>query len=269
MEEYKLDYEQYLADAQICLKEVKDKTDAQSRAVKKLQMCLENGDVTALPKLFAVLREAAMEREGALERLESLAAGFNGQEYMASGDFAEQMLERCRELDVDVQGAFPVYEMFPCRVTINPDAQDVTVDRKRLACLRPMKLVGDIKKELDKLSKASFNASVFAKELAAAYDLAIIKACRKKPCADDAALYVLDLYNYLTPMKRYKKEYTKHNFAYDLARLYADQDLTLDDGRKIRFDTVRDAKKAIRILDNNGSEHFITTIRLVKPAYAN
>jgi len=259
-----LDYEQFLADAQICTKEIKDKTDIQSKAVKKLHNCLAGGDLSTLPKLFAALRDASREREEALGRLEALAAGFDGQEYMANGDFAEQMLEYCRRLEVDVQGSYPVYEMFPCRVTINPETQDVTVDRKHMQCLRPSKLVNDIKTELDKLSKASFNASAFAKELASAYDLAIIKASRKKAYAADSPIYLSELYDYLTPMRRHKKEYTRHNYAYDLARLYSVDDLALDDGRTMRFDTVRDAKKAIRILDSHGSEQFITTIRFYR-----
>ena len=256
-----MDYEQFLADALACAKGVKEKTDIQSRAVKNVQKCLAEGDLNALPKLFITLRDASQAREEALLRLETLTTGFNGQEYMSSGDFAEQMLECCHQLSVDVQGNFPVYEMFPCRVTINPETQDITVDRKKLQCLRPSKLVNDIKKEIDKLSKVSFNASAFAKELASAYDLAIVKTSRKKACAADAPMYLSDLYDYLTPMRRHKKEYTKHNFAFDLARLFAVNDISLDDGRSIRFDTVRDAKKAIRILDMNGNEHYITTIR--------
>ena len=259
-----MDYEQFLTDAQLCAKGVKEKTDVQSRAVKNVQKCLAEGDLYSLPKLFSTLRDASTAREEALIRLEDITSGFDGKEYMASGDFAAQMLEYCRQLDVDVQGTYPVYEMFPCRVTVNPETQDVTVDRKKMQCLRPSKLVNDIKKELDKLSKASFNASAFAKELAAAYDLAIIKASRKKPCSADSPVYLLDLYEYLTPMRWHKKEYTKNNYAYDLARLFATEDISLDDKRKMRFDTVRDAKKAIRILDSHGMEQFITTIRFYK-----
>jgi len=256
-----LDYEQYFADAQVFTKEIKLKTDAQSKNVKKIQKCIADGDVSALPKLFTALRDAAREREEALDRLQSLTEGFDGQQYMSSGDFTAQMLDNCSRLGVDVQGSFPVYEMFPYRVTVNPDAQDVTVDRKRLQCLRPSKLVSDIKTQLDKLSVVSFNAQLFLNELAAAYDLAIMKTARKKRCADDAPMYALDLYEVLTPMKRYKKEYTKHNYAFDLARLYAEDGITLDDKRMLRFDTARDLKKAIRILDRNGTEQFITTIR--------
>jgi len=256
-----LDYEQYYSDAQVLAKELKEKTDAQSRSVKKIQKYISDGDISALPKLFTALRDAAREREDTLVRLETLTEGFDGQEYMSGGDFTAQMLECCRQLGVDVQGSFPVYEMFPCRVTVNPETQDVTVDRKRLQCLRPSKLISDIKTELDKLSKAQFNTQIFVKELAAAYDLAIIKVSKKKRIADDAPMYAQDLYDVLTPMRRYKKDYTKHNFAYDLSRLYAEESVTIDDGRVLRFDTVRDTKKAIRILDRHGAEQLITTIR--------
>jgi len=256
-----LDYEQYYSDAQVFAKELKENTDAQSRNVKKIQKCISDGDINALPKLFTALRDTAREREDALGRLEVLTEGFNGQEYMSGGNFTAQMLECCRLLGVDVQGSFPVYEMFPCRVTVNPETQDVTVDRRRLQCLRPSKLISDIKIELDRLSRASFNSQLFVKELAAAYDLAIIKFSKKKRVADDAPMYAQDLYDVLTPMKRHKREYTKHNFVYDLSRLYAEESITLDDGRMLRFDTVRETKKAIRILDRNGAEQFITTIR--------
>jgi hypothetical protein len=259
-----LDYEAYFADAQVYAKELKDKTKAQTKAVNKILKCISDGDLNALPKLFATLRDTSRDREDAIGRLEALTEGFDGQEYMAGGDFAAQMIECCRQMGVDVQGSFPIYEMFPCRVTINPDAQDVTVDRKRLPCQRPSKLVGDIKAELDRLANVSFSAQSFAKELAAVYDVAIIKASRKKACTADAPIYAIDLYEALTPMKRYKKEYTRNNFAYDLAHLYAEESLVLDDGRTLRFDTARDARKAIRILDRHGAEQFVTTVRFCK-----
>ena len=257
-----MNYEQYYEEATVLAKEIKDKNATETKAVKKMIKCISDGDINALPKQFAAIKDNILDLVDNLNRLELITEEFDGQEYMSSGDFAKQMLDICNDLDVDVQGSFPVYEMFPCKVTINPDTQDVTVDRKRLSCLRPSKLINDIKSELDKLSKASFNVSNFAKELATAYDLAILKMSRKKLKAENSPVYLSDLYDLLTPMKRYKKEYTRHNFSYDLARLYNDDYNQLDDGRMLRFDSVRDNKKSIRILDKNGSEHFITTIRL-------
>ena len=258
-----MDYELFFNDAQPLIKEVKEKTALQSKTVNKVEKCILDGDLNALPKLFTVLRNATREREEALNRLEAYTETFDGREYIVSGDFSAQMIECCQQLGVDVHGSFPVYEMFPCRVTINAETQDITVDRKHLPYLRPLKVIGDIKKERDKLAKgsASFNAQQFAKELAAAYDIAIIKASKKKHCADNAPIYAHELYDILTPMKRYKKDYTKQNYAYDLAHLYAAERVSLEDGRIVRFDTARDIRKAVRILDGYGAEQFITTVR--------
>jgi len=260
-----LDYEQYCDSALAIHRELKDKTDLEAKTVKKIQKCVAGGDLNALPKLFAVLREAAREREETLERLEQLTAGFDGRAYMSDGDFVAQMLTCCDRLGVDAHGQFPVYEMFPCRVTVNAETQDVTVDRKRLPCLRPYKLVSDIKAELDRLSRVPFNAQVFAKELAAAYDLRLLKKAKGKPYDTSGPCYLSDLYDLLTPMRRHKKDYTKNNYAYDLARLYAQEELTLEDGRLFRFETVRDNKKAIRILDQYSAEQYISAIRLEIP----
>jgi hypothetical protein len=258
-----MDYEQYHSEAQTYYKELKEKTDVQLRIVKKIEKSISDGDINALPKLFILLRDATQARDEVLKNLEELTNSFNGQEYMSSGDFSAQMVDYCKQLGVDVQGSFPTYDMFPCKVTINHETQDVLVDRKRFQCLRPSKLVNNIKAEISKLSKASFNSQLFGKELAAAYDLAIIKGSRNKPLAVNASIYAQTLYDIMTPMRRHKKEYTRNNFAYDLARLYAEDNIVLDDGRVLRFDTVRDMKKSIRILDRNGSEQFITTIRFV------
>lgn len=259
-----MNYELFYSDVQVVAKEVKDKTDVCSKTVKKIQKCLMDGDINALPKLFATMKASSRESDEALIRLKEMVDSFSGYDYMANGDFAAQLLECCERLGVDVQGDFPVYEMFPCKVTINPDTQDVTIDKKKLSCMRPTKVVGNIKNVLDKLSKASFNVAIFAKELATAYDLALIKASKKKALPVDAPLYLSDLYDYLTPMRRHKKEYTKLDYAYDLARLFSEESLILDDGRAVRFDTVRDSKKAIRILDRHGAEQYITTIRFYK-----
>jgi len=94
--------------------------------------------------------------------------------------------------------------------------------------------------------------------------MAIMKLSRKKHCAEDSPVYALDLYDLLTPMKRSKREYTKIDYAYDLARLYSAGNTELEDGRKLRFDSIRDNKKTIRILDSNNTEQFISTVRFCK-----
>jgi ADP-ribose pyrophosphatase YjhB (NUDIX family) len=257
-----LDYERYYEQAIACHREIKEKTDFETKTVKRIQQCVIDGDLNAVSRHISGIRASALEREDALKKLEEITESFDGKVYMSDGDYVAQMLEYCKQLGVDTYGSYPAYEMFPCRVTINADTQDVAIDKKRLACLRPGRLVTLIKTELDRLAKMPFNAGAFAKELANAYDLALLKKSKGKAYDATGPCYLEDLYNYLTPMRWHKRDYTKNNYAFDLARLYASEDLTLSDGRRFRFDTVRENKKAIRILDQYNSEQYIATIRL-------
>ena len=45
------------------------------------------------------------------------------------------MLAACEEQGVDVRGEFPVYEMFPYRVKLDTENQDIYLDRKKVQCL--------------------------------------------------------------------------------------------------------------------------------------
>jgi len=156
-----------------------------------------------------------------------------------------------------VTGDFPVFEMFPYKLRIDPN-MDIYLDRKKVPCLRPYTLVQVVKKGQEKLMKASFNANRFAAELAAAYDLAL--ADLKKNKGTDQ--YLKKLYEYMVPMSRSRKDYDMQSYAFDLARLYAEgSSFELKDGRKIQWGTSKDPKKAIRILDGYGNEQHLYTIR--------
>lgn len=116
------------------------------------------------------------------------------------------------------------------------------------------------KNKSGKTEKARFNAEAFAEELVAAYDLAILSLNRK--AASD--IYLTNLYRFLTPMSRFRKDYDMQSFSYDIARLYAEfvnGMTTTKSGRHFDFGPARVNKKAIRILDTNGKEQFLATIR--------
>ena len=105
--------------------------------------------------------------------------------------------------------------------------------------------------------KASFNAQAFVNELADAYDLAVLKL-KKAP---DADIYLTSLYKFLAPMGRFRKEYDQQSFAFDIARLYASDVETTKNGRCFQFGPSRNNNKALRILDSEGHEQFLATIR--------
>lgn len=255
-----MNYEELYGGYQALEKELKDKINTVQKLHKAVARQMEHGDLKSFRRDIALLQTAADEEARILNDIKELEAGFDTQEYFENGEFASQMLEACGELGIDVIGSFPVYEMFPYKVKIDAENQDLYLDRKKVQCMRPKSFAGQVKAGQDKLMKASFNAFTFANELADVYDLAVLKL-KKQPEAD---IYLANLYKYLAPMGRYRRDYDQQSYAFDLARLYTSGIREIKDGRKIQFGPSRVGNKAIRILDSEGREEYLATIRFFR-----
>lgn len=256
-----MNYEDFYQELQPQEKSLKDGLAALQRLFKAVSKETENGDVKGLGRDLEAMAETARSFLASLDEVRDTVNGFDTKAYFESGDFAAQMLDACGEKGVDVRGEAPVYEMFPYRVRLDFENQDVYLDRKRVACMRPQVLVDTIRTGQEKLSRASFNASVFINELAGAYDLAALKL-KKRP---DGDIYLTSLYKFLAPMGRFRRDYDLHSFAFDLAKLYAAEERTVKDGRMLQFGPGREHKQAIRILDQYGKEQFLVTVRFYHP----
>jgi len=251
-----MNYEDLYQSIQPGQKSVKDALASLQKLMKAVTREEDNGDVKSLIRDLDSMLEAADLLADSLDDLRETVAGFDTKEYFESGEFADQMLEVCKEKGVDVRGEFPVYEMFPYRVRLDVENQDIYLDRKKIQCMRPQSFVDTVKSSQEKLNKASFNAGTFVNELADAYDLAIMKM-KKREGAD---LYLTSLYKYLAPMSRFRKDYDQQSFAFDIARLYTSGIEETKSGRRFQFGPSRNNGKAIRILDRDGKEQYLATI---------
>jgi len=243
-------------------KTVKDNVASLQNLSKKITKETESGDLKYLVRDLDNLAQTAAALSETIELLQSNVGAFDSRAYFESGDFASQMLDICQEQDLDIQGEFPIYEMFPYRIRLDVENQDVYMDKKRIQCMRPSSFVDTVKAGQEKLQKAHFNAQSFAGELAEAYDTAIMKQNRQ-PGSD---MYLTTLYKLMTPMSRFRKDYNQQNFAFDIARLYAEFINGMNEtknGRRFDFGPARNNKKAVRILDANGKEQFLATIRFM------
>ncbi len=203
------------------------------------------------------MAEAATALSYAITQTQATVDGFDAKAYFDSGEFANQMLAACEEMGVDVREDTTVYEMFPYRVKIDTENQDVYLDRKKVQCMRPGSFVALVKAGQEKLNKASFNEQALAGELAEAYELAAMKM-KRSPGTD---IYLNNLYKYLAPMSRFRKDYDKQSYAFDIARLYTSGIEQTKSGKRFQFGPSRNNDKAIRILGRDGKEEFLATIR--------
>lgn len=255
-----MNYEEFYSAVQPQEKSVKDGIAGIQKLFKAIGRETENGDVKNLARDLASMSEAVRTLSLAVAAVQETVSGFDAKAYFESGDFAAQMLDACREKGVDVRGEFPVYEMFPYRVRLDAENQDVYLDRKKVQCMRPQKFIDTVKSGQEKLNKASFNALAFVSELSDAYDLAVMKM-NKEPESD---IYLTSLYKFLAPMSRFRKDYDQQSFSFDIARLYASDIETTKSGNRFQFGPSRKINKAIRILDRDGKEQFLATIRFYK-----
>lgn len=254
-----MNYEEFYQKLQPQQKNVKDGLSSVQKLFKAVGREMEGGDVKSLARDLEAMTQVVSAVSEAIENMKTDVDGFDSREYFEGGEFVKQMLAACEEKGVDVRGEFPVYEMFPYRVKVDAENQDLYMDRKKVQCMRPQSFVDTIKAGQEKLNKAAFNAAAFAGELADAYDMAIVKQGRQK----ESDIYLTSLYKILAPMSRFRKEYDQQSFAFDIARLYISGIEETKGGRRFQFGPSRVGGKAIRILDMAGKEQFLATIRFM------
>jgi len=266
-----MDYEELYRQMQVVEKELKEKLSGMQKAFRVLSKDSEKGELKALPKNIGQMRGFMEDYKNAIDEYTRIMDSFDPKEYIECGDFARQMIQYCGELSVDIKGEHPVYEIFPYRVRIDSENQELYVDRKKSQCLRPQYFVDSIKRSQDKLNKAAFNADAFLNELAEAYDLALLqKESRTTASKGRSAgireydIFLKDLYSIMVPMQRFRREYDLQNYAFDLTRLYNSEIEMAKDGRLFEFGSSRNASKLIRILDRDGKEQYLGTIRFYK-----
>ncbi len=252
-----MNYEELYTALQPQEKALKDALSSLQKLSRAIGKETESGDLKSMLKDLSTMEETAANVSAVISEVKETVSGFDTETYFRDGDFAEQMIACCEKEGIDVKGSFPVYEMFPYRVKLDLGTQDVYLDRKRIQCVRPQSFVDLVKQGQEKLNRASFNPQKFAGELAKAYDLAILTT-GSNPGTD---MYLKRLYEFLAPMSRTQRDYDLQSYAFDLARLYNSREDTTKTGRHFQIGTSRKSTKAIRFLDWNGKEDYLSTIR--------
>ena len=259
-------YEQFYQELTKHEKIIGEKLQQANRNFKNITKHSEKGDVKQLSKGIEDLHSLTTELSALSQELQETTNNFDSKAYFESGEFARQMVEYCKSHGVDINGEAGVYEIFPFRLRIDSENQDLYVNRRKVPCMRPLTFVKDIKQQVDKYMKSSFNVSQFLNELAAAYDIAIMKRNSTSPVQrTEIDIALKDIYKYLAPTARARKEYDLYQYAYDLARLYTSGTaVRTKDDRGFELASSREVSKLIRILDQNGAEQFLGTIRFYK-----
>ncbi|MBQ0072411.1 MAG: hypothetical protein KBS81_11260 [Spirochaetales bacterium] len=253
-----MDYNTFYEEFQMADKNLKDKVLALAKIEKTLAKDGEKGDIKDILKCKDTISSLEEDLKKACSNLKDIVTNFDYVAYLSSGEFSNQLLLECQKLNIDVIGEFPVYQMFPYKLRIDSENQEVFLDRKKLSSLNPAYIAKTIKEGQEKLNKVNFNAEQFANELENAYLIYYLKKGLQKK----GAVALKNLYKELIPMARFKKEYDEQAFSFDVARLYnAGNSIHTKSGASLLFGTGRN--DGLRILDTAGREVFVSTLEFI------
>ena len=256
-----MDYEDFYGEYAATANALREQLSTQQKLLKRICKNVENGDLKPTAKDLAAAASGAEECVRLASEMAEKIAGFDMGAYLESGDFAGQLVALCGENGINIKGEGTSYEIFPYRLKIDSQNEEVLVNGRKAVGMRPRAVAAELAKGRARLLTAAFNPAQYASELASAYDLALLATSRGKPVAPDSDIYLTILYKFLIPMRRFRREYDAQAYAFDLARLYAAESNESSDGRRFQFGPSRINKKAIRIVDQAGNEQFLATIR--------
>lgn len=253
-------YESLLEELKNPVKNVKDSAAATVSAQKKVQKNLDLGNLTEVKKQLTALKDAALLLSEQVDVLREQLEGFDVQDYFVSGDFTQQLLEKCAEKKIDVKGEKGVYEMFPYKIRIVGDqerAGEVWMDRKKVQSCRPEYVAETVQTGQAKLFAAKFNVASFMSELAEAYEI----TCLRSGVRIGSTQSLTKIYKNLALMARARKEYDMQAFAFDLSRAYeaGTEAWVTKNGTRYKFGTSHDGS-GIRVLSSTGVEAYISTL---------
>ena len=259
-----MQYEEFLESFLASDKSLKETIKKVSGLEGKMQKDSVKGDIKSLLKNLDALKNAVSSLEETLTGVEESVSNFDYRSYFTSGEFTEDMLLGLKERKMDTVGEYPVFEVFPTRIRIDGENQEVILGKKKVPTMRPKILVDSAADLVDKLESAPFNAQAFAQDLENAYLICVLQEKAKNTGkVNDHLFYVplLSCYKVMVPLSRSRKEYDEMAFAFDLARLYNEikkGDFVTKSGHTCLFGTGRG--KSVRILDDTGMEQLISTI---------
>lgn len=201
---------------------------AVTRELRKAKVEAARGQVRDLRRALTAAAGYSVESAQAAKSAEA-SFDFDDQEHLASGAFADELVDAAAAADVAMVESDQRLLCYPSLIKVLPSDAAIEIDRRRERRLRPSVLVALLAAAQQRPPR--FRAGVFLESLEAAYDLVGAKHGKR----DGIVLPLVDLWTVLTLLPGQQREYTKPEFARDLYLLDASGVATAKSGRALRW----------------------------------
>jgi hypothetical protein len=201
---------------------------ALTRELRKAKTGAERGQLRdlrrALSAAAVLVGDAAQDTVGAESWFD-----FDEQEHLASGSYAQELLDAAAAQDVTMFEADERLLCYPSLIKVLPGDAAVEIDRRREKRLRPSVLVGLLAARQARPPR--FQSKPFLESLACGYDLVRSQDQRR----DRAVVRLVDVWGVLTLLPGQTRDYTRPEFARDLYLLDSSGVATTKSGRMLRW----------------------------------
>jgi hypothetical protein len=191
---------------------------AVTRELKRAKAGAERGQLRDLRR--ALIAASTLARE---------SFGFDEQEHMESGSYAQELLDTATAADVAMFEADERLLCYPSLIKVLPGDAAVEIDRRREKRLRPSVLVGLL--ATTQARPPRFRPKPFLESLESGYDLVRSQGKQR----EGAVVRLVDVWGVLTLLPGQQRDYTRAEFARDLYLLDSSGVATAKSGRVLRW----------------------------------
>lgn len=228
----------------------------------RLSKSVQLGDVRQITNAIEELATTPAKLIEAQKELAEAQASFDSGNYLREA-FPVEFEQACAAEGLKLEGYFPRYHIFPFDVVIDPDGLSALVNRKRTGALRPAVLAREARREKERLESSKFSPDDFLCGLFHAWENLNLRYSRGRKMDLRSAVKLRQVYRELNPMRRQRREYPETFFAFDVQRLISSGVMEIH-GHQCQLGSARDASGALRMLDRQGQERFLSTVNFVK-----
>jgi hypothetical protein len=201
---------------------------AVTRELKKAKVGAERGQLRDLRRALSAAAVLAGDAARAAQEAEE-SFGFDEQEHLESGSYAQELLDAAAAQDVAMFEADERLLCYPSLIKVLPGDAAVEIDRRREKRLRPSVLVGML--AVLQSRPPRFRPKPFLESLESGYDL----VRSRKHQREASVVRLVDVWDVLTLLPGQSRDYTRAEFARDLYLLDSSAVATAKSGRVLRW----------------------------------
>ena len=186
-------------------------------------------------------------------------------DFVLSDAYPVQVEKALKDAGVPIKGEFPNYEFSPFKLTFFLDSGYVKLGMGRRAqqkkALASTAIAAWVAKEYQRVVNSKFNLEQFSQELFSAYEMLNRLNLNKDSVVWGHPIALKEIYKLLTLKTSAKQDYPEALFAYDLARLKEQFDIS-HNGHRFEFVPARNQSSGLLLVSSKGQESRVSSITI-------